>query len=388
MKIVYILDSLAIVGGVERIITGKMNWLADVAGYDVTLITASQGQHAYPYRLSERVRHIDIDARFHLQYRYRQPMRLYVRWQTGRRFRSKLAEQIRLIDPDIIISTVHYKADVACGLKCRAVKIVESHTARSFTGSNDGVRRGRIMQWLHDLEHARYLRRIERGADMVVALTEGDAEEWSAARRVCVIPNMCMEQPAASGRPREKRVIGVGRLIYQKGFDMLVEAWRAVNAFHPDWRLDIFGSGPDAGSLRRQISGCGLDGSITIHEPTAEIAAEYARSSLMVLSSRYEGFGLVLIEAMLQGTPCVSFACPYGPSDIIRDREDGLLVENGNAGKLAEALCYMIEHGDERAEYGRRAMANARRYAPEAVMPQWTRLFSGLTGTAGTVSCV
>ncbi len=369
---------MAVVGGVERIITDKMNWLADVAGHEVTLITSSQGQHSHPYPLSDKVRHIDLDARFHLQYCYRLPRRLYVRWQTERRFRKKLAEQIRQLDPDIIIATTYYKADVVCALKCRAVKIVESHAARSFTGSNDGVRRGRVMQWLYDRAHARYLRRIERDADMVVALTEGDAAEWGGARRVCVIPNMCMEQPPASEVPREKRVIGVGRLIYQKGFDMLVAAWRTVAAAHPDWRLDIFGSGPDGDSLKRQIRDSGLDGCMTIHEPTARIGEEYDRSALMVFSSRYEGFGLVLIEAMMHGTPCVSFDCPYGPSDIIRDGVDGLLVENGNVDKLAGAICRMIEHEDERAEYGRRAMVNARRYAPEEVMPLWTRLFDSL----------
>lgn len=378
MRIVYVLDSLAIVGGVERIITDKMNWLAEKAGLDVILITASQGSHPHPYPLLPKVRHIDIDARFHIQYHYRYPMRLYVRRKTERRFKTELTKLIGQFDPDILISTTYYKADVICGLPCRAVRIVESHTARSFTGRNDGVRRNWIMQWLHDRMLDRYLRRIERRADVVVALTEGDAGEWRDSRRVCVIPNMCVKQPLPTALPREKRVIGVGRLIYQKGFDRLIEAWLTAGAAHPDWTLDIFGSGEDKDKLQRMIQDYGLGGSVTIHEPTANISEEYARSSVMALSSRYEGFGLVLIEAMLCGTPCVSFDCRYGPSDIISDREDGLIVPDGDTGRLSEALCYMMEHEEERIAYGIRARENARRYAPDCIMPQWMKLFESL----------
>lgn len=378
MKIVYILDTLARVGGTERIIAGKMNWLAE-NGYNVTLITAAQGQHPHSFSLSDKVRHVDIDARFHVQYSYRYPMRLYVRMKMNRRFLHNLKREIDRIDPDVIVTTTYYKADVVCRLKCRAAKVVESHSVRSFTGRNDGVRRNAIIQWFHELHLSGYNRVIEKHADVVVTLTEGDAREWQAARRVCVIPNMFVKTAVYDVAPCRNRALAVGRLVCQKGFDMLIAAWKTVAVYHPDWTLDLFGSGEEENGLRKQIEEAGLDGKVAIHPPTQHVFEEYARSDFFILTSRVEGFGLVLIEAMSCGTPCVSFDCPYGPADIIHDREDGILVENGNVERLAESICYMIEHKDERLAFGRKAAESVERYTPEAVMPQWVTLFESLS---------
>lgn len=392
MRIVYILDTLARIGGLERIITDKMNWLAD-NGHEVTLITAAQGDHPHSFPLSGKVRHTDIDARFHVQYRYRYPMRLFVRWQMDRRFRRNLNRAIETIDPDVIVATTYYKADVVSGLKCRAAKIIESHNARPFTGRMDGVRRNAIIQWFHDISLRRYNRRIERKADAVVTLTEGDAREWAAARRVFVIPNIyvsppdgcitssdsCITPTEDGERPCRRRVIAAGRLVYQKGFDMLIDAWAIVAKPHPDWTLDIFGAGEEQQRLEQQIQRLGLEGRVRLNRPTPDILKEYSRSDMLVVSSRFEGFSLVLVEAMSCGTPCISFDCQYGPSEVIRDREDGLLVENGNIGQLATTICHLIENDEERLRYGRRAAENITRYRPENVMPMWTDLFAKLT---------
>jgi len=115
----------------------------------------------------------------------------------------------------------------------------------------------------------------------------------------------------------------------------------------------------------------GLENTINIMPFSHNIYEEYLKSSIFVLSSRYEGFGLVLIEAMSCGLPCVAFDCPHGPSDIIRDKEDGLIVENGNVEALANAICWMIEHNDERKTMGRKAKENVKRYSLDVIMSQW-----------------
>ena len=117
---------------------------------------------------------------------------------------------------------------------------------------------------------------------------------------------------------------------------------------------------------------------IFIHEPTSEIIAKYQESSIYIMSSRYEGFGMVLLEAMACGIPCVSFDCPYGPSDIIHDGEDGFLVKHLDTTALAERICYLIENPEIRKEMGEKAKRNIKRYSRENVMAQWTELFNHL----------
>jgi len=122
----------------------------------------------------------------------------------------------------------------------------------------------------------------------------------------------------------------------------------------------------------------GLENTINIMPFSHNIYEEYLKSSIFVLSSRYEGFGLVLIEAMSCGLPCVAFDCPHGPSDIIRDKEDGLIVENGNVEALANAICWMIEHNDERKAMGQRAKQDIARYDIDTVMDIWNKFFSDI----------
>lgn len=148
---------------------------------------------------------------------------------------------------------------------------------------------------------------------------------------------------------------------------------------HPDWILDIFGEGFYKDSLTRQIKDRKLEYSITIYPFTQNITQEYLNSSILALSSNYEGFGLVLIEAMSLGVPCVSFDCPFGPSEIIRNQEDGLLVKNGDIQGFANAICHLIEHEAERKAFGKSAKENVKRYSPQNIMPQWEMLFHKLT---------
>jgi len=395
MRIVYILDTLARIGGLERIITDKMNWLAE-NGHEVTLITAAQGDHPHSFPLSEKVRHTDINARFHVQYRYRYPMRLFVRWQMDRRFLRNLSRAIESIAPDVIVATTYYKADVVSGMRCRAVKIIESHNARPFTGRMDGVRRNAIIQWFHDISLRRYNSKIERKADAIVTLTEGDAREWAAARRVCVIPNIYTNPSTVSVNTSEnsvppananqtnaadnehqchRRVIAAGRLVYQKGFDMLLEAWSMIEKQCPEWRRAIYGMG-DRTPYEQQAARLGLDMTrCHINGSTADIEKEYSESSLFVLSSRFEGFGMVLVEAMSCGLPVVSFACPCGPRDIVSNGQNGLLVENGNVGQLAKAMLCLISDDDMRRKMGESAKDDAQRFDLDVIAGQWQKLF-------------
>jgi glycosyltransferase involved in cell wall biosynthesis len=207
-----------------------------------------------------------------------------------------------------------------------------------------------------------------------VVLSEEDNKNWPELNNKVVIPNSLSYFPDFQSTCENKRVIAVGRYTWQKGFDLLLKAWRIVFEKHPDWHLDIYGSG-EREEYEQLAKEFGISEVVTCHPATNDVYDKYRESSIFAFSSRYEGFGLVLAEAMSTGVPAVSFACPCGPSDIIRDYEDGILVEEGNIQQFAESLCYMIEHNDERKTFGHKARISSQRFGQESIMKKWINLF-------------
>lgn len=378
MKIVYVYDCIARIGGVERILAEKMSYLADLLGYEVFLITTIQGKHPFSFPISSKVRHIDLEVPFHHQYRYKYPLRLWKKWMLDRSFERKLNKVIKQINPDIIIGITYFKGDVICRINHNSRKIIESHNTRSSTGINDGYERNKIIQWFYLNSRKTSQKIIENKCDVLVALTNGDAQEWKTAKNVRVIPNITTQQHQYNTEARKigTHAISVGRLSYQKGFDRLINAWEIVKKKYPDWRVDVYG---DEGELKQQLEEqvleLNLSGEITIHPPTNKIMEKYQEYDFYVMSSRYEGWGLVLVEAMSCGIPCIAFDCPYGPSDIIEHGKNGLLVKNGDIQGLADAICWMIEHEEERKQMGLTAKETSKKYTPEVIMRQWDNLF-------------
>ena len=381
MKIVYVYDAIARIGGLEKIIAQKMSYLADVFGYEVFLITTVQGNHPFSFPISDNVIHIDLDVCLHSQYQYPYPFRLWKKWKLDRTYEQKLNNKIQIIKPDIIIGTTYWKGDVICNLKCDAKKIVESHNARSFTGINDGIKRNKIINWFYLCALQKWHKEIENKCDVLITLTKGDAEEWNKAKCVRVIPNMPQPllQDSSTIIKKKKHVISVGRFEYQKGFDRLIKTWYIVNQKHPDWILDLYGCGSLQKEMEELIHTLHLDHSLILHNPTNYIHEKYFESEFYVLSSNYEGFALVLIEAMTCGIPCVAFDCPYGPSDIIENYKNGILVKNGDIQGMADSICLMIEHEEERKQMGIAARETSKKYRSEVIMKQWDELFKELT---------
>ena len=159
----------------------------------------------------------------------------------------------------------------------------------------------------------------------------------------------------------------------------MVEAWSIVNMKHPDWTLQAYGAGELKDDIQKQIDNAGLNGKMILYDPVPNIMEKYVDSSIYIMSSRFEGFGMVLVEAMECGLPCVSFDCPYGASDIIRNGEDGYIVDYLNSQQLAFRICDLIEDDNKRITMGRKAKRNIQRYNQEAVMKQWVDLFNCLT---------
>lgn len=378
MKIVYLHEHLICIGGLERIFIQKMNYLAEKFHHDVYLVTTSQGNHPFSFPLSKQVKHLDLDINFHLQFHYSYPKRLWIRIKMNSLFQKRAQEIIDRIDPDFIIGTTAWQPEVICRLKGKAKKIMESHCAKAYISMPDTFTGFFLKDKLNKYAIRKRLRAAEKYGDAVITLTETDAKAWEKARKVYVIPDFTEYILPQSSTCELPRVIAAGRLSYQKGFDKLISAWDIVNKQFPDWKLDIYGEGICKETLDRQIKDLHLDNIVTIHPFTKDIQQEYLNSSLFVLSSNYEGFALVLLEAMGCGLPCISFDCPNGPADIIQHKENGFLIENGNIKGLANAICHLLANEEERKEFGRKAKQSIMRYTPEKIMLQWNQLFKEL----------
>lgn len=378
MRILYYIPSLYSSGGLERIITYKANYLADKFGYDVMVLTSEQqGKDRY-YKLSESVQSVDIDVVFdggaHKKSKIRRLLEYPFKYGIfKRRFSSVLYD----FNPDITISTLRRELNFITSLNYGGVKIGEFHVTRhAYHGG--AIRGNGLLNRLLKFLSSKLLVSNMKKLSTVVLLTKEEDLNWPELNNTIVIYNPLTFSTERFSDCTSHEVIAVGRYSYQKGFDLLIEAWKIVHERHSDWILNIYGEG-EGGSLMRQISDYHLENSCFLRLPVNNIADKFADSSIFVLSSRFEGFGMVICEAMTCGVPPVSFACPCGPKDIITDGFDGLLVENGNIEEMAQKICYLIENEILRKQMGTKAKISAERFDAVNIMGQWRDLFEKLS---------
>lgn len=384
MKIVYIYKSFAESGGIERVLSDKMNWLVRNTNYDITFITHEQCNRPFIYNLDKRIKCIDLNYRSWDIYNYSIFLRPYFYFKYKRQFKNRIKDILHSEKPDIVVSTMGEYIEHGFLYKLPYKFIVESHT--SFDGLQQELvefvnpKAKRIVKWFNK----KRLRNLYN-VDLIVSLTNRDAEMWksllkSSSPKITNIPNMVTKIPnyIKPYDKREKRIICAGRLCKQKGYDMLIKAWCIIADKYKDWRIDIFGKGKLKNELEQQIERYGVNESMRIHNAIDDIYSEYMNSSFLVLSSHYEGFALVLIEAMSCGLPCVSFNCPYGPLENISHGQNGLLVPPDDVKQLANAIEWMITHEEERNIMSIKARKKAQDYHASIIMPKWVDLFENI----------
>ena len=378
MKIVYVYSTFATTGGTERIITEKANYLAERFNYDVTIITCFQRKDEHNhFHLSDKVKQINLDVPYFKQYKYKYPQRLWIRWKANRLLRKSISQSVIEEDPDILIGILRFKADYISTIKCRAKKIIECHVVRYDALYDAAVHRSFLVRVFNNIQQYFYLRTIERHADFIVTLTEKDRLLWKRAKHTIEIPNFSMMPVSKYSDCTQKRVIAAGNLTWGKGFGRLIEIWSIVNTKHPDWHLDLFGNGDMHNTLIALIK-IYKTGNITFHNVTLDISREYASSSICAVTSYYEGFSLVTLEAMKHGVPCVAFDCPFGPGSIINDASCGFLVEDGDIRIFADRLCRLIEDVELRKRFSLNSIERAKEFDVEIIMNVWKELFEYL----------
>lgn len=378
MKIAYIYTALLTVGGADRVLTDKANYFADIKNYEIYIITDSQADKPPVFPLSPKVNLIDLYVNFDEEYHYGLIKRTLCYFRLMHEYKKKLKKILYELKPDFVISLCGREMDFLTDLKDGSIKIGESHIAKKYMRNFHLMeQRGILYKIIVKIWRYKQENNIKK-LDAFVVLTKQDADSWKKVRKALVIPNSCVIIPPYISNCNSKKIISVGRLNEQKGFERLIQAWANTKSKHPKWQIDIYGSGEEKRKLEDLIKKLGIEDSFHIHPPTMNIIEKYCESSLYVMSSKFEGFGMVLVEAMNCGLPCISFDCPYGPSDIIQNGVNGYLVENGNIKKLGDAIEVLINNDALRQEMGKKALALVQKYNPKNIMNLWINLFNSL----------
>lgn len=373
-KIVYCTPSLYMAGGVERVLTLKANYFADVYGYDITIVTTDGEEKENYFPLSSKVKVVNLCIHFDEMWHHSFLKRLSLYIPKERLFKRKLTEELNRIKPDITVSLLRREINFLTEIQDGSKKIGEIHINRAhyrnFTPNRTNPFKIFFAKyWMYGL-----VKKIKK-LDRFVVLTEYDRQAWQDIPRVDVIPNPLPFYPEIKDKPRRKRIIAVGRYFDEKGYDMLLRAWAIVEKECKEWELDIYGDGNKA-YYEKLSSSLDLDKKrFRLNASVSDVQGEYLDSSLFVCTSRFEGFGMGIIEAMACGLPVVAFDCLWGPRSIISNGEDGVLVENGHVKKFAEAIIGLLNSPEKLLTMGHHARINVCRFNIDDIALKWKQLF-------------
>lgn len=369
MRLLYFINQITNSGGIERIVIDKINYLASLPNYQVYLFFYGTADDVPFYTIDDRIKRIPMsaDVKGHS----------FVKKICGAgKIVSFVRKRINEVKPDVIVNANVWVVSYFLPFICRKIpKVIELHF--SYDGlqimNKEIYRSNKIKIAVNN-----GLRRLFYPCyDKCVVLTNDDAKKWNF-KNLVVIPNFSNVRKSENvDVKREKIAISVGRLEYQKNHLILLKAWMPIAKKYPEWKLEIWGGGQLKGPLEEFINKMGLQDFVSLKGTTTEIQKQYQRASFFVLSSRYEGQPLVVIEAMQMGLPCVCFAIT-GTSDIIENGKNGFLATANDEKSLTNAIEQMILAMDSFEKFSRNAIASTLLFEKDNVMNLWIQLFENL----------
>lgn len=365
MKLLIFIHSLNS-GGAERVACNLANhW--STKGWQVSLVTLASTEHDF-YQLHPAVQ------RFALGMSAKSTNLLIGIVSNLRRVRA-LRTVLRQVQPDVALSLMS-TANILLALSALWLKHVAVVGSERIYPPSIPI--GRVWEGMRSYFY---------GKLCAVTAQTSESATWlsrhTRARCVPVIPN-AVTWPLTSQPPRlalsekvegKRILLAVGRLVEQKGFDLLIQVFKRLAPDFPDWQLVILGDGPCCSALQAQVSSAGLADCIKLPGRAGNISEWYSAADLYVMSSRFEGFPNTLIEAMAHGLPAISFDCKTGPSDIIRHQIDGLLVPQGDLRALEMALCRLMSDESIRKQYSVKSTEVLERFSYSKILHMWEDLF-------------
>lgn len=378
LKLLYCVPGLNNPGGMERILTDKINFLVNQNNIEVFVVTTDQNGEKLFFELDSKVKVINLDLNFNSLFSLSMTRKYLGIKRKLKLYSTLLAEVIKENNINICISTggkeleFLYKLDVDCK------KILEIHFAKNFRKQFLLSRKNNWIFRLIGNVRTTQLINQTKSLDAVVVLTKEDQKEWQLTHHnIYQIYNFTSINTQQVSHLENKKAIAIGRLDAQKGFDMLIDSWFLKKDELNEWTLEIFGKGEWEEFLQLKIDNYGLQDNIFLKGVSNNIEVELQSSSIFMFSSRYEGFGLALIEAMSLGLPVISFNCPHGPSELVEN--NGYLVEPDNIVLFSEAIHKLAQNRKLRAEMGIKSKIRAKSFEKGMIMSQWVNFFKTLT---------
>ena len=380
-KIVYCVPAIYSAGGVERVISVKASYFVEAYDYNVTIIvTEGQGRECF-FPLSPKVDVVNFNLGFEELWRasFIKKVCLYLYKQN--KYRKLLKKELMRIRPDFTISVLRREINFINSIKDGSAKIGELHVNRSNYRTFDANH----SNWVKDVFAYYWTKNLVghlKKLDRMVVLTESARTDWPELHNLSLIPDPLPFRVEAMSNNMSKRILSIGRYAYEKGNDLLLHAWAQVEKKYSDWSLDIYGMGEQTpyytlmDELGIDKNRCHLYGSLK------NVKEEYLRSSFFVLPSRFEGFGLVIIEAMSCGLPVISFDCEDGPRNIISDGVNGFLISPFDTEEFANKIIQLIQDEDLRHHMANNAHQVSCRYDLTIIAAQWQKLFDELKGVS------
>jgi glycosyltransferase involved in cell wall biosynthesis len=368
MKILYITNGINGSGGLERVLSIKASYLADNFGYQVHILTLNNGDSNPFYEFSPLITYHDIKVRGNL-------LRYFLSYRKG------IKKVLKKVTPNVIsVCDDGLKGMLFPILFGNKIPVIYERHASIELNFIKNSKASVLRKGINYMNRKLMIYGANKFDEFVI-LTKGNQQDWPSVK-CTVIPNVLPFKISNENfKKREKTVLAVGTQSYNKGYDRLIEIWSEVYKTHPEWILKIFGKQNPNLKLEQRIRDLGLEKVIILGDPIKNIDNEYKNASIFVMSSRSEGFGMVLIEAMSCGLPCVAFDCPHGPADIIKHEEDGFLIEDGNNIQFSGAIMNLIESNNLRSQMGGLAKENSKRYSPELIIEIWNNLFQNIAST-------
>lgn len=388
MRILFCINSLGCPGGIERVTIVKANALARIPGNEVAICYTDKGNFPKTiHPLSPAVKTFDLNTPY---WGFTSAIKIFFNFiPTVLKTRKSLINVINIFKPDVVVSTGSYEKFALAGIRGKdrtsnridgdkILKIREFHFGSTYRRLLSDSR----LSYLKALFAESFERQIlSRFFDKSFLLTKTDLDlNFHNNVRFDYMHNPSSFSPSniPDYRGRKKIVLAVGRICAQKNFESLLNIWSLVSPIVPDWKLRIVGNGSDYSKLVKQAAKLGINASVELPGYSSDVENEMGQASIYVMTSRFEGFPLVLVEAQSMGLPIVTFDTPYGPSEIVRDGLDGFIVGYNDINNFKDTLLKLISNSELRYKMSNNALQHSRSYSADIFAKKWMEKYNAL----------